>query len=448
MLQELLMDSMQADQKLQKLIKLMGTPRRDIHQLSVLTMVFPYGFGFLCEYEDLLGDYPKQLEELGLAVIERSRGRTYFYSQKLMGFYVTEMHPRLNSNHATQAVKNINRLILGYASLGMEAATVKKINDYYSKKLPLGQWVLTVDGIKNYEDPSQEVTILDGLTFVSRSSDSVLISDSYLRKIKEDYPLLNVEAIIVNALQFNNNLTTGQRKTVAGLNTYLRNFLNRSNPALTNNHTRIENKDMDAVYAVFNTWKNVTNSPAKNPDYGQIQKILAPLKNGYTKEQLQTVITNASVDRWFSENSTRMALSFLMTSDKVQQLLSCSNAPQNSGELMNEREEQIITVFKVWAEISDSPAIMPDPSQHQMITQAFNMGYSLDQICQSIHGASMNEWHTGTGRYEGQGTKLTLSILLKSDILQRNLQNFSGFNNSITQDLANENLIQVALNLH
>lgn len=443
---------MHSIQCLQKLIRLMDTPHKDIPKLSVMAMAFPYGFGALCDYADLLGDHLTLLEQRGLIVRSRGRGREYFYSVKLMDFYINEIYPSLNSEKSIQAKEAINRLISGYASLGMEPHAVKVIHSHFARKLPSGRLVLTADGIKDYPNPEKEVTLLKDIEFIGKSGDPVLVADSYINKLQKEFTVLNVVAVISKAIQVNNSATTPQRKTVAGLNTYLRNFLNRTSPAETNRpNNLIDRKDIESVQSVFNVWKEITNNPATYPDAGQVQKILAPLKNGYTLEQLHQAIRVAANDKWFSGNERRMTLSFLMAADRLQQLLNSNKQQQpiivETSQCISILEDQVMTIFNSWTEISGSPATMPDASQHQMIVQALQLGYSQEDICQSFQSAANNEWHAGTGRFAGQGTKLTLGVLLKADILQRNLQDASVFNRTIDTNMATQGLIQVALNL-
>lgn len=437
---------------LQKLINITETRRQDVPKLSVMAMAFPYGFGVLCDYSDVLGDYPELLEQRGLIIKSSARGRTFFYSAKLMDFYIDEIHPNLNSEASISAKERINRLIIGCANLGMDSKAIRAIHTRIARKLPSGRLVLTDSGITDLPDPSNEVTELQDLEFIGKSGDAVLIGDSYIHKQQKEYPTLNVKAVIMKAIQVNNAASIPQRKTVAGLIAYIRNFLNRTNPTeIQNTSNSLSASELESIQAVFNAWKQVTGSPATHPDTGQIQKIIAPLKNGYTAAQLQQVIVTASRDAWFSSSERRMTLSFLMATDRLQQLLSTGQEQStaltvNNNALVDDLEDQIMAVFFAWVEVSESPAIMPDASQHELIAQALKLGYSVDQIRQSFHSAAVNDWHAGTGRYAGQGTKLTLNILLKADILQRNLQDANVFNRSIPQDTATEGLIQVALN--
>ncbi|MBE0506592.1 MAG: hypothetical protein IBX50_07705 [Marinospirillum sp.] len=442
---------MLSTQIMQKLIRLTGTPRQDIPSMSVLILAYPYGFGVLSDHADLLGSYPQLLEQRGLITLTLSRGRMYFYSTKLMDFYINEVYPHLNQEKSVQAREEINRLITGYAALGMEPAAVQKVYQHYAKKLPTGTCVMTAEGIKQMPTFDREVTRLKDLEFVSRSGETVLIGDSFIDKLQKEFSTLSVQSQIAKAIQINNALPGHRRKTVAGLNMYLRNFLSRSSPVDTS-ASSIGAGDIETVKQVFYAWRAVTNNPAQHPDAGQIQKILAPLKNGYTASQLTLAIQKASQDPWFAGHESRMTLGFLMSADRLQQLLSARSILQGAGvgqgaEYLDGMDSDIADVFKEWAAISDSPATHPDQGQRQMIIQALQMGYSKDQIRQSFQSAAVNEWHTGTGRYAGQGSKMTLNILLKADILQRNLQDATCSAMSITQDMATQGLLQVALGL-
>lgn len=450
---------MRTIQYLQKLVTLTDTPRQDIPKLSVMAAAYPYGFGILCDYKDLLGDYPETLMERGLIVLSSARGRTYFYSIKLMDFFIEEIYSKLNNDSATETNKAIYQLVSSYASLGMDAVFVKKIHDHFSRKIPSGQLVLLAEGIKGLSDPEKEVTLLKGVEFLSKSGDQVMIADNYLNKLQAEYPTLNVRDTILKALQVNNAAPQSKRKTVAGLNTYLRNFLRRTYPTqsqINNTYSSdlIDKQEAESIQLVFNEWKKITNSPAIYPDANQMHKISAPIKNGYTAEQLKQVIRSASQDRWFSSSEGRMTLSFLMSADRIHQLLnsepSTTQSPQNAthsgGVIVDAMSDQVASIFNAWTNLSGSPAVFPDQGQREMIVQALQMGYSANQICQSFQSASISEWHTGTGRYSGQGSKLSLSILLKADVLQRNLHDAGMYDQSISQEMATQGLMQVALN--
>lgn len=442
---------MLSTQIMQKLIRLTDTSRQDIPQMSILVIAYPYGFGVLSDYTDLLGHYPDLLEQRGLITLTQSRGRTFFYSVKLMDFYIAEIHPHLSDEKSVQAKEEINRLITGYASLGMNADAVSRIHRYFTRKLPTGTRVMTASGIKDLPDTTQEVTRLKDVEFIDRTGDAVLIGDSCIDKFQKDFPALNAQTQIVKAIQINNALPLPRRKTVAGLNLYLRNFLSRSSPTEVS-MTATTQQDVGSVKLVFDAWREVTGNPARHPDAGQTQKILAPLHNGYTPGQLIIAIQRASQDPWFNGHESRMTIGFLMAADRLQQLLSAKSILQSisdgsDSQYLNGMDAQVAEVFRDWTEISDSPAIQPDHSQRQMIIQALQMGYTTAQIRQSLQAAAVNEWHTGTGRYAGQGSKLTLNILLKADVLQRNLQDANSNAMSISQDMATQGLLQVALGL-
>lgn len=416
----------------------------------------PYGFGIAPEsgFEQPVLAHLKSRDKSGKVVVEA--GGIEFFSRKLFSLWVDNVLSKMHPEAASQAKTELLAALDAFKSQGADPSLIKRAETAIAAKIQFADKILTDTGLSERLLTDDEKKRLKGLDFCDKSGNVVWVMGSFIQSMKAKHPAqapLAVE-LIKKAIYINNEQPPGKRKTTIGLTRYLSTFISRS-PAATPFRYQKAAQPED-VQAVYECYRSISRTPAKQPDASQFRKISERLENGYQVDQLIHALKMAAHDPWImsedqhSPGRNRYQIHLILTNDRIDRYLSQPEAspdqPESNLVISSDQQQReaddIQTVFEAWKQYSGSPASKPDAHQSKAIQSALETGFSINDLLDAIQAATEDDYIMSRGRHSGS-SRFTIQYLMRADTIQPLISH--SHSNTVNSSDAKEMAIAFAL---